>query len=160
MKRLRCENGRFKKVNYKTIENIETIKICSKCKIKAHETEKHSYCNDCTKQIWKESNYKKYLNHPYNGYVYILTNPSWVGWVKIGRATNIDNRLRSYNTSSPYRDYKIVYYKKINNPSIIENYFNDKYGNHNNEWFNISIANAIETIEECREYYNNLIQTL
>ncbi len=37
------------------------------------------------------------------GYVYILTNPSFrEDWVKIGKTTNMEERLRTlYNTSLP-----------------------------------------------------------
>jgi hypothetical protein len=134
-------------------------KICSRCKLKEC-VEKHTYCNDCTKQIHKEKSIKKYINHPYNGYIYIITNPAWNNWLKIGRALNVDRRIDTYNTSSPYRDYKSIYYTKIKDPNMMENFLYDKYGKKNNEWFNISVENAIKTIEEFKEYYNNLIQEL
>ena len=135
-------------------------KICSKCKLKEITKEKHTYCNECIKQMWKEVNINKYKNSPYNGYIYIIVNPAWNNWVKIGRALNVDSRIKSYNTSSPYRDYKIIHYVKVSNPNIIENFFYNKYGKQNNEWFNITAEKAIKTIEECREYYNNLIQLI
>jgi hypothetical protein len=134
-------------------------KICSKCKLKEC-VKNHTYCNECTKQIHKESNIKKYINNPYNGYIYIVTNPAWNNWVKIGRALDVEARIRCYNTSSPHRDYEAVYYTKINNPNMMENFLYDKYGNQNNEWFNISVENAIKTIEEYKKYYNNLILEL
>ena len=134
-------------------------KICSKCKLKEC-AKNHTYCNECTKQIHKESNIKKYIKRPYNGYIYIITNPAWNNWVKIGRALDIDARIGCYNTSSPYRDYKVVYYTKINNPNMMENFLYDKYGKKNNEWFNISVENAIKTIEEYKQYYNELLINL
>ena len=43
------------------------------------------------------------------GYVYVITNKAWPEWVKIGRAIDANDRLRSYQTNSPLRDYWIVY---------------------------------------------------
>ncbi len=130
-------------------------KICSKCKLKEC-AKNHTYCNDCTKQIWKEVNINKYKNNPYNGYIYIVSNPAWNNWVKIGRALNIENRIRGYNTSSPYRDYKMIYYVKVNNPTMLENFFYNKYGKQNHEWFNITAENAIKTIEEYKQQFEKL----
>ncbi len=44
------------------------------------------------------------------GYIYIITNKSFPGWVKIGVTEDIKSRLRTYQTSSPLRNYKIEYY--------------------------------------------------
>jgi len=43
------------------------------------------------------------------GQVYIITNPAWEGWVKVGMAVDADDRLGGYQTSSPYRDYTLAY---------------------------------------------------
>lgn len=42
------------------------------------------------------------------GWVYVITNDAWPGYVKIGRAKDVDHRLRQYNTYSPHRDFKVV----------------------------------------------------
>ena len=41
------------------------------------------------------------------GYVYAITNPAWPEWVKIGMAIDADDRCNGYQTSSPFRDYKL-----------------------------------------------------
>jgi len=41
------------------------------------------------------------------GYVYAITNPAWPEWVKIGMAVDADDRCNGYQTSSPFRDYKV-----------------------------------------------------
>ena len=41
------------------------------------------------------------------GYVYAITNPAWPEWVKIGMAIDADDRCNGYQTSSPFRDYKV-----------------------------------------------------
>jgi hypothetical protein len=45
-----------------------------------------------------------------HGFVYIITNPAWPTWVKVGLTTEEDTkkRLSSYQTGSPMRDY-VVY---------------------------------------------------
>ena len=42
------------------------------------------------------------------GQVYIITNPAFPGWCKIGMAVDAEDRLKQYQTSSPYRDYKLI----------------------------------------------------
>lgn len=44
------------------------------------------------------------------GFVYIITNPSYPGFVKIGVTHDISSRLRVYQTSDPKRQYKVEYY--------------------------------------------------
>ena len=44
------------------------------------------------------------------GYLYIISNSSFPNYYKIGVTTNIKNRLIAYQTSSPFRDYKIEHY--------------------------------------------------
>jgi hypothetical protein len=46
-----------------------------------------------------------------HGEVYIITNPAWKGWIKIGMAVESKDRLKAYQTSSPLRDYKLKYSK-------------------------------------------------
>lgn len=40
------------------------------------------------------------------GWVYLIVNPAWAGWVKVGKTTEPERRLRDYQTASPYRDYR------------------------------------------------------
>ena len=49
-------------------------------------------------------NYEKSLE----GEVYIIYNPSFPSWIKVGMAVDSQDRLKQYQTGSPYRDY-IVY---------------------------------------------------
>lgn len=43
------------------------------------------------------------------GFLYIITNPSFPDWVKIGTTTNFKTRLQAYQTSSPFRNYKVEF---------------------------------------------------
>ena len=42
------------------------------------------------------------------GQVYVLVNPAFPGWCKVGMAVDAEDRLKHYQTSSPYRDYEVI----------------------------------------------------
>ena len=42
------------------------------------------------------------------GQVYILYSPAYPSWCKIGMAVDAEDRLKQFQTSSPYRDYILV----------------------------------------------------
>ena len=132
----------------------QQIAKCTLCKIE-DKSEKHSYCVKCVRLKSKNRNLEKYKINPYKGYIYVITNPAWENWVKIGRALNLNKRIQCYNTSSPLRDYNLVYYTKISNPIIIERYFISKYGEENNEWFKISADDAIYQIKKIKDEYES-----
>ena len=54
------------------------------------------------------------------GYVYVITNPAWPEWVKIGMAVDAEDRCNGYQTSSPFRDYKIEHVVVTNNRRAAE----------------------------------------
>ena len=54
------------------------------------------------------------------GEVYVLKNPAWSNWYKIGKAIESTDRCNSYQTGSPHRDYEIVTYKKFKHRGIAE----------------------------------------
>jgi len=69
-------------------------------------------------KMFKPGNYKilddsvvssKENNDSKIGYVYAITNKAWVGWVKIGMAFDAEDRLKGYQTGSPFRDYVLEY---------------------------------------------------
>ena len=43
------------------------------------------------------------------GFIYIIYNPAFDGWYKIGRTDDGANRLRTYQTADPHRAYKVCY---------------------------------------------------
>lgn len=80
-------------------------------------------------------------------YIYIISNPAFKGWYKIGRTTNPVRRLMNYQTYSPFRDYIISYILEVKNPNLHEKFFKDSS---EGEWIKcrlnklISIINVIE----------------
>lgn len=92
------------------------------------------------------------------GYLYIVTNPTHKGWVKIGSTENIENRLHVYQTSDPHRSYKVEYY--IKHPKFREaeqkikevmKYFALEI---KNEWYKIDLQFAKSRLDEQLDEYN------
>ena len=52
------------------------------------------------------SSLEKY-NTSKEGQVYIITNPNFPEWIKVGMAVDAEDRLNNYQTSSPFRDYEL-----------------------------------------------------
>ena len=98
-------------------------------------------------QMKHESDYSKIKE----GFVYILTNPAWKGWLKVGMAIDANDRHNSYQTSSPYRDYTLRYKKFFTNRSKAEQEVHkiliNKGKTFNGEWFQVSVKEAKKTIE-------------
>lgn len=82
----------------------------------------------------------------HSGYIYIITNPTYKGYVKIGITTDIKKRLGSYQTSSPRRDYKIEHHIYHPDYRIGEKKMHDKLKmfalSRRNEWFEIDLQIA------------------
>ena len=54
------------------------------------------------------------------GEVYIVKNPAWKNWYKIGKAIESTDRCNGYQTGSPHRDYELVTYKKFKHRGVAE----------------------------------------
>lgn len=67
------------------------------------------------------------------GYVYAIHNPAWRDYVKIGVAIDVYDRLKSYQTSSPFRDYELIGYVFANDRLELEKEIHSKF-ERNNEW--------------------------
>ena len=92
-----------------------------------------------------------------SGHVYIITNPAWKGWLKVGMAIDANDRHNSYQTSSPYRDYILRYKKFFTNRSKAEQDAHKllvaKADKRNGEWFKISVQNAKNILEKLEDTY-------
>ena len=68
--------------------------------------------------LHKPGNYKGFTDAAFSsldnyeaskqGQIYIVISPAYPGWCKVGMAVDAEDRLKQYQTSSPYRDYKLV----------------------------------------------------
>ena len=58
---------------------------------------------------------KKKFDTVKEGSIYIMFNPSFPGWVKVEMAVDAEDRIKQFQTSSPYRNYKLVKSYKVPN---------------------------------------------
>ena len=112
--------------------------------------------------LYKPGNYKTFegaafsalegYNKSTDGHVYIISNPCWDGWFKVGMAVDPEDRCNSYQTSSPFRDYKLCYNKYFKDRRSAEQTAHKKLKKsslkYKGEWFKVSIKEAIKTIEK------------
>ena len=88
--------------------------------------------------------------HTKAGYVYVISNPAWKGWVKVGMAIDAEDRCKSYQTSSPFRDYNLLYSVYVTDRRVIEKKAHkriDKIAeDRQNEWFLVDPLKAIDCI--------------
>ena len=84
------------------------------------------------------------------GEVYAIVNAAWPEWVKVGKAVSSEDRLNGYQTSSPFRDYKVIATMSADNRhskekemhKIFEHFAEERRG----EWFKIDTVTAIKLI--------------
>lgn len=84
------------------------------------------------------------------GQVYIITNSAWPEWVKIGMAIDAEDRLNGYQTSSPMRDYKLMYAVSTDDRRKTETLAHkqaEKIAERKGEWFKMSVGQAKECIQ-------------
>jgi len=84
------------------------------------------------------------------GYVYILVNPHFENWVKIGMAEDVDKRLSQFNTAYPERDGQMVYSVKVSNMRKAEKKAHtiaEKLAKRTEkEWFTLTVGQAIDIL--------------
>ena len=80
-------------------------------------------------------------NKEQSGEVYVITNPSFEGWVKVGMAVDAKDRVKNYQTGSPFRDYNLYYSKWFKDRRSAEKKVLKKLSNisdsKNGEWFKL-----------------------
>ena len=91
------------------------------------------------------------------GQVYIVTNPSFPEWVKVGMAVDAEDRLRGYQTSSPFRDYELFYSWSVHDRRSAESeahsILKEWTAGKKNEWFKCSPAFARVMLDSTMENY-------
>ena len=90
------------------------------------------------------------------GYVYIITNRAWPTWVKIGMAIDAEDRLNSYQTSSPYRDFVLEHsvfsFSRRESEREAHTKAETMCKNSMNEWFELSVKEAIIILDNLNEH--------
>lgn len=90
------------------------------------------------------------------GQVYIITNPNFPEWVKVGMAVDSSDRLNGYQTSSPFRDYELFTCWSVTDRRSAEsdahNLLETKY-DRKGEWFKCTPEQAQSAIAELMEQH-------
>jgi len=85
-----------------------------------------------------------------SGDIYLIVNPAWPDWVKVGKAAFANDRLSNYQTSSPFRDYEILHAISVENmhdqERIFLRLFEEKAEDAKGEWFKIEREKAVELL--------------
>ena len=92
------------------------------------------------------------------GQVYVMRNPSFPGWCKIGKAVDAEDRLKNFQTSSPYRDYELVAVFDSEDRRKDESKAHDLLRKHyafRGEWFFCDASLAINKLNVLFEKDNN-----
>ena len=94
------------------------------------------------------------LDNIKEGYVYIISNPAWLGWVKIGMAIDAEDRCNGYQTSSPHRDYELKYTIETEDRRTLEQAAHKEASklasDTKGEWFKLDVETAIEILNNLR----------
>ena len=146
-------------------------KNCIKCRVSLEinknwcvgNAKAYAYlCRPCDAAKRKRNNLKKLAREigeltlrSYNkvkeGHVYIITNPAWEGWVKVGMAIDAEDRASNYQTSSPYRDYELVHIVDTKDRRATEAETHARLGDlfeQRNEWFKCSVERAKRIMDD------------
>lgn len=113
--------------------------------------------------LYKPGNYKTFNDAAFEGtykidsikegYVYVITNPAWPEWVKIGMAIDADDRCNGYQTSSPFRDYVLEHMIVTKDRRKAEAQAHFAAGklasSKNGEWFKLSVEEAKKILDDC-----------
>ena len=96
------------------------------------------------------SSLENYEANP-QGEVYVIYNKAWPEWVKVGMAVDSNDRLKNYQTSSPFRDYALLYSYEVKDRRVAESAAHVRLAkecDNINEWFKLPHAVANELILE------------
>ena len=83
--------------------------------------------------------------------VYILINEAMPGYTKIGRTTNLEQRIRSLDTTSTPLPFECFYAATVNDANFVEKKLHDAFDDHrvrsNREFFEISPERVVAALQ-------------
>lgn len=89
---------------------------------------------------------------PNQGFIYLITNPAFCGWVKCGMTTDCANRLKSYNGYDPRNEFSFAATKPVIDRRKAERSLLQEIALQadlrNGEWFKIDIAKCLAIFEK------------
>tara|TARA_B100001758_G_C18327052_1_gene566578 strand:+ start:145 stop:1119 length:975 start_codon:yes stop_codon:yes gene_type:complete len=97
-----------------------------------------------------------------SGWVYVIHNTSWPGWIKVGKAAELESRMRGYRTYEPNEDAVFEYLAAFESPnaltieeavhtSLEARFRNDpenKTRRPNSEWYKTDLSTIIQSISD------------
>ena len=87
-----------------------------------------------------------------SGFIYIMHNSSFPGWIKVGMAIDAEDRVKQFQTGSPYRDYQLIKSYKVEDrreAEVMAHKALDKKGvGRRGEWFYMSHAIATTKLDK------------
>jgi len=112
--------------------------------------------------LWKAGHYRSFNDAAFSaltnykrstvGDVYIITNDAWPRWLKVGKAIDAKDRLKSYQTGDPLRSYTLRYSSSTDNRHIAETEAHKALTilceERNNEWFKMDLSLAINCLRQ------------
>lgn len=110
---------------------------------------RHTYCVSCDRESARErmrnlrasritEDAKQMYYRPKHGDIYVIYNPSFKGWVKVGCALDVKDRLKSFQTADPFRGYIVKYSIPVDNKLESETKAHDRLEQsfeRKGEWF-------------------------
>ena len=159
-----CEVDLVLGINYKQHRLNKKDYVCKDCYYE-HNVSKRMFVNgkyvSKSHPFYKPGSYKTFegaafaslegYNNTAEGEVYIITNKAWKGWIKVGMAIDAKDRCKSYQTSSPLRDYELKYSQSFKDRRTAETTAHvlcdtvskERQG----EWFKMPVKKAVKLIE-------------
>ena len=145
-----CKNGTHGRCRVETVNrrNLKRMYVAGKYVSQTHP-------------LWKSGRYSSFndaafsslvnYNASTKGDVYIITNKAWPEWAKVGKAVDATDRLKSYQTSDPFRAYELYHSvtkenrhtAEVEAHKALEALSKDR----KNEWFKIDLSEAKEILE-------------
>lgn len=147
-------------VDQKVVSSNEKIKLkCCVCKntyLFYHNTSEKTIstyaCKNCIEKEDSIENRIKQNSKRTRKCVYIIVNPIYKNWIKIG-VTNVPIiRLNTYQLYTPFRDFSL-YYKSsfVNDAYGFEQFFKFNLPSNGTEWYNINPESALKIIKQLEE---------
>ena len=88
-------------------------------------------------------------------YVYVISNPAFEGWVKVGRATDMKNRIASMQAGVPHiHRYKVEMVVEFPDDVPVHWELEDRKIERSGEWFRCSKHEAIEAVKKVMAEYD------
>lgn len=159
---IKCGVSLVSNKNWLDSDKRINIFICTTCKNKKNK--QRMWVNGkyipLTHPLHKPGRYKSFGDAAFEsldnystskqGQVYILYSPAYPSWVKIGMAVDAEDRLKQFQTGSPYRDYILIKAYDTDDRRKAESEIHEllrKTHGSKNEWFVISAPVAKEILD-------------